>query len=49
MPCPEVLTLARAAGFDGPVVLEHEARWYPDAAPIDDAIDGALQLTSVYP
>ncbi|MEV6847520.1 hypothetical protein [Actinoplanes sp. NPDC051411] len=41
--------MARAAGFDGPVVLEHEARWYPDAAPIDDAIDGALQLTSVYP
>jgi sugar phosphate isomerase/epimerase len=48
VPCREVLTLARAAGFDGPVVLEHEARWYPGAAPIDDAIDGALQLTSVY-
>jgi hypothetical protein len=43
-----VLALARAGGFDGPVVLEHEARWYPGAAPIDDAIQGALALTEVY-
>lgn len=48
VPCREVLALARAGGFDGPVVLEHEARWYADAAPIDDAIEGALALTSVY-
>ncbi|MEU8656083.1 sugar phosphate isomerase/epimerase family protein [Actinoplanes philippinensis] len=44
VPNAEVLTLARAAGFTGPVVLEHEARWYPDAAPIDDAIAGARRL-----
>ncbi|GIM89109.1 sugar phosphate isomerase/epimerase family protein [Paractinoplanes toevensis] len=44
VPGREVLDLARAAGYAGPVVLEHEARWYPDAAPIDDAIDGALAL-----
>ncbi|MFI6071747.1 sugar phosphate isomerase/epimerase family protein [Actinoplanes sp. NPDC051343] len=48
VPCREVLALARAGGFDGPVVLEHEARWYPGAAPIDDAIEGALALTEVY-
>lgn len=29
---------------DVPVVLEHEARWHADAAPIDDAIAGALTL-----
>jgi len=44
VPCREVLAEARAAGFTGPVVLEHEARWYPDAAPIDDAIAGARTL-----
>lgn len=27
-----------------PVVLEHEARWYPDAVPLDDAIAGAVAL-----
>jgi hypothetical protein len=45
---PRGFVPARAGGFDGPVVLEHEARWHPDAAPIDDAIEGALALTSVY-
>ena len=44
VPIREVLAEARAAGFTGPVVLEHEARWYPDAAPIGDAIDGARNL-----
>jgi hypothetical protein len=47
VPCREVLALARSGGFDGSVVLEHEARWYPDAAPIDDAIEGALGLMSL--
>jgi sugar phosphate isomerase/epimerase len=41
VPCREVLARARAAGYTGPVVLEHEARWHPGAAPIDDAIAGA--------
>ncbi|GIF40684.1 sugar phosphate isomerase/epimerase [Actinoplanes xinjiangensis] len=44
VPNAEVLTLARAAGFTGPVVLEHEARWYRDAAPIDDAIAGGRRV-----
>lgn len=44
VPLPEVLTRAREAGFDGPVVLEHEARWYPDAAPIDETIEGAQRV-----
>ena len=33
-----------AEAGDVPIVLEHEARWYPDAAPIDDAIAGAVAL-----
>jgi len=40
VPLAEVLALAG----DVPVVLEHEARWYADAAPIDDAIAGAVRL-----
>lgn len=44
VPILEILAEARAAGFAGPIVLEHEARWYPDAAPIGDAIDGARDL-----
>jgi sugar phosphate isomerase/epimerase len=39
------LTEVLAAAPDVPVVvLEHEARWHPRAAPIDDAIAGALAL-----
>ncbi|MFI5898270.1 sugar phosphate isomerase/epimerase family protein [Actinoplanes sp. NPDC051513] len=34
--------LARSGNV--PVVLEHEARWHPGAAPIDDAIAGATAL-----
>jgi sugar phosphate isomerase/epimerase len=44
VPCREVLARARETGFTGPVVLEHEARWYPDAAPVDDAIAAAKAL-----
>ncbi|WP_433360575.1 sugar phosphate isomerase/epimerase family protein [Actinoplanes sp. CA-142083] len=40
VPLAEVLALAR----DVPVVLEHEARWHEDAAPIDEAIAGAIEL-----
>jgi sugar phosphate isomerase/epimerase len=50
VPLREVLAEAAATGFTGPVVLEHEARWYPDAAPIDDAIAGAQQvLAAAFP
>lgn len=44
VPLTGVLTSARATGFDGPVVLEHEARWYADAAPIDATIEGARRV-----
>jgi sugar phosphate isomerase/epimerase len=44
VPLAGVLAAARGAGFDGPVVLEHEARWYADAAPIDATIDGAWRV-----
>jgi sugar phosphate isomerase/epimerase len=44
VPLPRILAEARATGFTGPVVLEHEARWYPDAAPIEEAIAGAQQV-----
>jgi hypothetical protein len=46
VPCVPVLRAARAGGFAGPVVLEHEARWHPEAAPIDAAIDGAQALVA---
>jgi sugar phosphate isomerase/epimerase len=48
VPLNDVLNLAVAAGFAGPVVLEHEARWYADAAPIDDAIAGALRVLAAH-
>jgi sugar phosphate isomerase/epimerase len=44
VPLQAVLSAAREGGFTGPVVLEHEARWYADAAPIDQAIAGALRV-----
>jgi sugar phosphate isomerase/epimerase len=44
VPLPQILAAARATGFTGPVVLEHEARWYPDAAPIEEAIAGAQRV-----
>ena len=39
VPLREVLS-----GYTGRVVLEHEARWYPDAAPIEEAIRGAQRV-----
>lgn len=41
VPLAEVL---RLVPLSVPVVLEHEARWYADAAPIDDAVTGALRV-----
>jgi sugar phosphate isomerase/epimerase len=49
VPLREVLVRARDVGFAGPVVLEHEARWYTEAPPIDDAIAGAQQVLSDLP
>ncbi|MET0419960.1 MAG: TIM barrel protein [Actinoplanes sp.] len=46
LPLREVLAEAASAGFTGPVVLEHEARWHPDAAPIAAAITGAQRVLS---
>jgi sugar phosphate isomerase/epimerase len=31
-------TLAAASGFTGPVVLEHETKWYADAAPFEESL-----------
>jgi sugar phosphate isomerase/epimerase len=31
-------TLAAATGFTGPIVLEHETRWYADAAPFEESL-----------
>ncbi|BBH68429.1 xylose isomerase [Actinoplanes sp. OR16] len=44
VPNAEIVELARRQGFTGPVVLELEARWYPDAPSLDAAIEGARGL-----
>ncbi|MBG0563653.1 hypothetical protein [Actinoplanes aureus] len=44
-----MLAEARTAGFTGPVILEHEARWCPDAAPISAAIAAAAGLLAPVP
>ncbi|GAB3872111.1 hypothetical protein GCM10029964_009930 [Kibdelosporangium lantanae] len=31
-------TLAATNGFGGPIVLEHETRWYADAAPFEESL-----------
>lgn len=49
VPLHEILSAARSTGFTGPVVLEHEARWYPEAAPIDEAIAGAQHVLATLP
>ena len=48
IPLTEVLAEAVAAGFTGPVVLEHEARWYPDAVPLAMAIAGAQRVLAAF-
>jgi len=35
---PITETLAAAKGFSGPIVLEHETRWYADAAPFEESL-----------
>lgn len=37
-------TLAAAAGFDGPIVLEHETKWYADAAPFEESLAAFVAL-----
>jgi sugar phosphate isomerase/epimerase len=37
-------TLAAAAGFTGPVVLEHETKWYADAAPFEESLAAFVDL-----
>ncbi len=46
VPLRDILRAATGIGFAGPVVLEHEARWYADAAPIDEAIAASKRLLS---
>lgn len=37
-------TLAAAKGFTGPVVLEHETRWYADAAPFEESLAAFVRM-----
>jgi sugar phosphate isomerase/epimerase len=37
-------TLAAAAGFTGPIVLEHETKWYADAAPFEESLTAFVAL-----
>lgn len=39
-------TLAAAAGFAGPIVLEHETKWYADAAPFEESLAAFVALFS---
>jgi sugar phosphate isomerase/epimerase len=37
-------TLAAASGFTGPIVLEHETRWYTDAAPFEESLAAFVRI-----
>jgi sugar phosphate isomerase/epimerase len=37
-------TLAAAAGFEGPIVLEHETKWYADAAPFEESLAAFVSM-----
>ncbi|ALG06775.1 sugar phosphate isomerase/epimerase family protein [Kibdelosporangium phytohabitans] len=37
-------TLAAARGFTGPIVLEHETKWYSDAAPFEESLAAFVTL-----
>jgi sugar phosphate isomerase/epimerase len=37
-------TLTAAAGFTGPIVLEHETKWYADAAPFEESLAAFVAL-----
>ncbi|GAA4914991.1 sugar phosphate isomerase/epimerase [Stackebrandtia albiflava] len=44
LPIRETVALVRGNGFTGPIVFEHEARWYADAAPFEESLAAALRL-----
>ncbi|MEV6520990.1 TIM barrel protein [Longispora sp. NPDC051575] len=44
VPLVETLAAARAVGYSGVVVLEHETPWYPDAEPFEAAVAGFVDL-----
>jgi sugar phosphate isomerase/epimerase len=46
LPLREALDAAWAAGFDGPVVFEHEAKWRADAQPFEECLVAALELSA---
>jgi sugar phosphate isomerase/epimerase len=39
-------TLAATAGFAGPIVLEHETKWYADAAPFEESLAAFVRIVN---
>ncbi len=48
-PFSELIDILRADAFDGIISLEWERHWYPELAPIDDALDGFDTVLSLPP
>lgn len=49
VPVPEFLALLDAAGYTGPVSLEWERYWQPDAAPLEQALAAAAAVLAEHP
>lgn len=44
LPISETVALIRDRGYTGPIMFEHEAKWYADADPFEPALAAALRL-----
>ena len=44
LPIAESISMIRDRGYTGPIMFEHEAKWYADAEPFEQALAAAMQL-----